>query len=334
MSSMKEHDDSSHRATLKSLLRYALGLGVLALLLTCTEPIAVLSAFKDISLGDIALLGIIAFLLILVSVVKWRAFLLRLGIHSSLPRLLALYLLGYFVNLLMPSVLGGDVVRSLYVGKRGDRAHSISATLLERYTGLMAMLLMAIVGVWWAPHVTPPIRVMVCALTLGAVFGSLLLFTRKTTWLLECVRVPEKIILLVRRIEDGLIAGMRDKQLVMWALMLSVVFHALTVANTAAAGWAIGWEDIPVGELIVVVPLILLAGAVPISPQGLGIQEGAFVFFLHALGCTTEQALALALLLRAKSYVLALIGGMVWLFVRRTPMIAGDEAVGTPTGTG
>ncbi len=304
---------------LKSFVRYALGTGLLVLLVVYTDPSSVLSAFDDVSLGDLALLAAISFLLILVSVVKWQAFLLHLGISATVRRLFALYLLGYFVNLLMPSVLGGDVVRSLYVAKDADRARSVSATLLERYTGLMAMLLMAIIGVWWAPHVTESVKVVVVVVSAGAMVGSACLFSRTTTWILVWLKIPERFVLVVRRVEDGLVLGMQNKGLVVRALLLSFLFHILTVANTAAAGWAVGWESIPVGELFVVVPLILLVGAIPISPQGLGVQEGAFVFFLHSLGCTTGQALALALLLRAKSYVLALFGGLTWLMLRSLP---------------
>jgi uncharacterized protein (TIRG00374 family) len=317
-----------------SVVRYTLGVALLAALVVYTDPAALVSAFKDISLADLALLALISFLLILVSVIKWQAFLRHLGISATLRRLFGLYLLGYFVNLLMPSVLGGDVVRSMYVAKDADKAHSVSATLLERYTGLMAMLLMAIVGVWWAPHVTEGVKVVVVLVTVGAVVGSALLFSRSTTWLLRRVRISERFVSLVRRVEDGLVLGMQNRALVVRALILSFLFHALTVANTAAAGWAVGWEGIPIGELFVVVPLILLVGAIPISPQGLGIQEGAFVFFLHSLGCTTGQALALALLLRAKSYVLALFGGVTWLVLRSTPSPAPESAANPASPSG
>jgi len=299
--------------------RYGTGVGFFAALLWWIEPLSVFSALSDITLGDLAALAIVSFLLILVSVIKWRLFLSRLGIEATMRHLFSLYLLGYFVNLLMPSVLGGDVVRSLYVGKEVDKARSVSATLLERYTGLMAMLMIALVGLWWAPHVTRNIAVLVVVVAGGACVGSMLLFSRRTTWLLRQLPVPVGFVSIAGRVEEGLRHGMQDKGLVVQALGLSVVFHLLTVANTAAAGWAVGWEAIPLGHLFVVVPLILLVGAIPVSPQGLGIQEGAFVFFLQGLGCTSGQALALALVLRAKSYALALLGGVVWFGLQRSP---------------
>ncbi len=332
MSLADDNDTGRRGLILGRLARYCLGLGLLGVLVVYTDPASLASAFGDISLVDLGLLAAISFLLILVSVVKWQAFLRHLGISATLRRLFALYLVGYFVNLLMPSVLGGDVVRSLYVAKGADKAHSISAALLERYTGLVAMLLLALVGVWLTPHVTDVIKVLVLIVAIGAMLGSALIFSRSTTWLLERLKIPERFVSVVRRVEDGLVQGVQARGLLIRALVLSFLFHALTVANTAAAGWAVGWETIPVGELFVVVPLILLVGAIPLSPQGLGIQEGAFVFFLSSLGCTTTQALALALLLRAKSYVLAALGGIAWLTLRSAPTADMQPAVTTPEG--
>ncbi|MCB0339007.1 MAG: flippase-like domain-containing protein, partial [Bdellovibrionales bacterium] len=108
-----------------------------------------------------------------------------------------------------------------------------------------------------------------------------------------------------------------DKGLFAKALLLSLVYHVLTIFNTVAAGYAVGWFDPPIAKLFVVVPLILLVSALPLAPNSLGIQEGAFYFFLHSVGATPEQALGLALVLRVKSYALALLGWMVWLRAKK-----------------
>ena len=57
-----------------------------------------------------------------------------------------LYLVGYFVNLFMPSYLGGDLVRSWYAGKEIGQHEALAATILERYTGFVAMIVLAILA--------------------------------------------------------------------------------------------------------------------------------------------------------------------------------------------
>ena len=298
------------------LLRVALGVALVILLLYAVDFRSLLAAFSDISLGDLALLALIAAILIFVSVLKWRIFLARLGITASVVHLYRLYLVGYFVNLIMPSYVGGDLVRSLYVGAHVDRAHSVSATLLERYTGFVAMVLMALIALPLSQGVTYEIGAAVVLTAVAAAIGSAAVFTRRASWLARSLRLPVKWVVMAERIESGLVWGASDPILMLRAFGLSFVFHVMTIVNTVAVSRAVGWEGAPWGELFVVVPLILLIGAVPVSPQGLGIQEGAFVFFLQAAGATSAQALAVALVLRAKSYLLALLGGLLWLGVR------------------
>lgn len=295
------------------LLRIVMGVLLLCYLVYFADWASVLLSLAEVSLADLCVLALIAVLLIVVSVCKWKLFLERLGIHASFAHLSRLYLIGYFVNLVMPSYVGGDVVRSLYVGKNVDRAHAVSATLLERYTGFIAMVCMALVALLFSARLPRDIIVLVILVAFGAVLGSILLFMRKFSTIVKALRLPQRVVEISSRIEDGIVWGVGDAQLLGQAALLSLSFHILTIVNTAAVASAIGWDYARWADLFVVVPLILLVGAIPISPQGLGIQEGAFLFFLHAAGASDAQALSVGLVLRAKSYVLALIGGVLWL---------------------
>ncbi len=102
--------------------KYIAGIAGIVALVWLVDLGSLRDAFSAIGIGDIFVLAILSFCLIAVSVLKWRLFLAKLGIHAGFWRLFALYLVGYFVNLLMPSYLGGDLVRSLYVGAKADRA--------------------------------------------------------------------------------------------------------------------------------------------------------------------------------------------------------------------
>lgn len=287
-------------------------------------------AISQVSLGDIGILIAISFLLIAVSVLKWRLFLRQLGISASCAKLFGLYLVGYFVNVFTPSFIGGDVVRSLALGPQVNRAHAVSATALERYTGIVAMLVMALAACCVSSVVPQRVVWVVVVAAVGCAIATWVIFAGWINRLATKIALPAKILKVADTIHEGLVWGVKDRALVGRAFVLSIVFHLLTIVNTAAVGAAVGWSGIPWGGLLAVVPLILLVGAVPVSPQGLGIQEGAFVFFLHAVGATTGEALAIALVLRAKSYLLALCGAVVWVctrdaWVRRTSEAVADS---------
>ena len=305
--------------TYSTLLRAGVGVLLVVVLVSFFDLKGCVAALVDVTGWDLAAIFAISIALVTVSVLKWRLFLERLGISASVAHLFRLYLVGYFVNLIMPSALGGDVVRSLYVGKDIDKVRAMSATLLERYTGFIAMVSMAFIAVWWAPAVSREITVATVLIGVAALGLTVALLTGRLVWLSETLRVPAKLHSKLVRMQEGFSWGLSDGKLLIRAGILSFAFHLLTIVNTVAVAYAVGWKGVPWGDLFVVVPLILLIGAIPLSPQGLGIQEGAFLYFLHAVGATTGQALAVALVLRAKSYVLALCGGALWLTLPRAP---------------
>jgi uncharacterized protein (TIRG00374 family) len=296
--------------------RYVFSLVIVGVVVYWVSTGELLQALREVSLLDLAILVGLSILLVSVSVIKWRLFLNRLGIDRPFWRLFELYLVGYFVNTFTPSFIGGDVVRSLALGSNVNRTHAVSATALERYTGIVAMLFMALCAALISPVITKEILFVLLVAITGCVVGTWLIFSGYINALAPRIGLPKKFVEVLDTARQALILGSSDRPLVTRALILSIFFHLLTIVNTAAVGAAVGWQGIPWSGLLVVVPLILLIGAVPISPQGLGVQEGAFVFFLHAVGATTGQALAIALILRAKSYVLAICGAFVWIVCR------------------
>ncbi len=312
-------------------LQALMAIALLACVARYVDARGVMNALGAISLKDIGVLVVLSGVLVSISVAKWRLFLRQLRIEASFLHLTRLYVVGYFFNVFTPSFIGGDVVRSLYVGPSVDRAHAVSATFLERYTGIVAMLAISVVAVIASDIVTPQIRLAVVMLSIGCALGTWILFSGVLSRLARRARLPSQITVVCDRIHEGLVWGSRDRVLLVRALVLSLVFHLCTVINTAAVGYAVGWMNIPWQGLMVVVPLILLVGAIPISPQGLGIQEGAFLFFLHAVGASTDQALAVALILRVKSYVLAMLGGALFIGL---PRFASQPQADASVGTG
>ena len=305
------------------VLKLVAAIVMLGLLFAVVDTAELWNALSQLTILGFAYLMFISVVLIYCSALKWKIFLEAFGHNIPVLRLFNLYIVGYFINTFIPSYVGGDAVRSWYVGKRVGQHQALTATILERYTGITAMISLAVVFVWVVQGVTWQIKsaVMLVALGIG-VITALALWPKTFSWLNRFSQL-KKVLSSVKKIQDGFHLARKQRGLFVKTMGLSYVYHTITVLNTVAAAYAVGWDNPPVSELFVVVPLILLVGSIPISPSGLGIQEGAFVFFLHGLGATTAQALGLALVLRAKSYVLALWGWGIWLGVKGS---GGNEA--------
>lgn len=295
-------------------LKWVCGLLLLAVVLSMTDGKGLLTALGQIDLVDIINLLLLSAALILVSAVKWGLFLSTLAQKVPTLRLVRLYLIGYFVNLLMPSYLGGDVVRSLAVGRTMGQHEAFAATVLERYTGLVAMLFLALVFVWFAPAVPPTVYLAVIALNIGAAVLTWCAVSERSVGMLRRLPGTKRLVVSFERLQKAFNLARGNRVLLLKTFGLSLLYHSLTVVNTAVAACAVGWCSYGIFDLFSVLPLILLIGAIPVSPQGLGIQEGAFSYFLCVIGATPEQAIGVAVVLRAKSYVLALIGGLLWPF--------------------
>lgn len=292
--------------------------GVLALLFFAVDLNGLMDALRHLSFALILYLILIGVALIYISALKWQLFLETRGDKVSALRLFNLYMLGYFVNLLIPSYVGGDAVRSWYAGKHVGQHQAFAATVLERFTGFVAMLLLALVFVWRVDLVTPQIRAVVVLMAVGLAGATIVALHPGLLRAVE--RLPRMAgpARHLHKVQEALRFAQGKPLVLAEAMALSLLFHCLTLLNTVVAAYAVGWRDVPVGDLFVVLPLILLIGALPIAPSGLGIQEGAFYYFLQGLGATPAQALGVGLVLRAKIYLLAAAGGLVWLGLRET----------------
>ncbi|MDC0358615.1 flippase-like domain-containing protein [Oligoflexia bacterium] len=301
----------------KKVLKNLFAIFILVVLVYLVDVEQLWGALSQLTVEAVLYLGLLSVALIFVSALKWKFFLDAFGKAASVVRLFNLYLVGYFVNLLVPSYVGGDIARSWYIGKEVGQHNAFSATILERYTGFVAMLTLALFFMWHVELVTVEIKLAVLLISSGLVVITFLALSEKA--LLWCGRIKklQPILVHIKKIQEGFHLVRKDRKLLVKTLALSFVFHSLTVVNTVAAAYAVGWYDPPLWELFVVLPLILLIGAIPVAPAGLGIQEGAFLFFLTGIGATPAQALGVGIVLRAKLYVLAIIGGFVWLGVKK-----------------
>ncbi|MGI6524090.1 MAG: lysylphosphatidylglycerol synthase transmembrane domain-containing protein [Bdellovibrionota bacterium] len=300
------------------LVKWGIALAALTILFLSVDIQKLIAAFKNIKLGILLFFLFISVVLIYISSLKWQLFMETAGKRISAFKLFAFYVLGYFINLLVPSYVGGDVVRSWYAGKDVGKHQAFAATVLERYTGFVAMMILALIFMWNVQQVTWQIRLVVIGMAASLAIVTILLLHPKFLDLMQKLCPPlAKYMPHFRKIQDALRYAHTQPILLVKAFILSLLFHLCTVLNVMVAGACIGWCGIPYHDLFVVLPLILLIGAIPITPSGLGIQEGAYSYFLQSLGATPDQALAVGLALRAKSYILAIFGGFIWLYLTK-----------------
>lgn len=270
------------------------------------------AVLQNISFLDVLYLLAISGVMIWLSSAKWALFVTASGNSVPVLKLMRYYTIGYFYNSFIPSYIGGDVARSYSLGKTlGDQRVAMVATVLERVSGLFAMSLLAAVALVLGYRVNLAIDLLVIGVVLGTGVFLLTLSTRSGVDLLRSF-CPSRFLKEFSKIEEASFYARERKDVWSKALLWSIAFHVATVVNTLVAAQAVGWETAPVPELFIMLPIILLIAAVPITPGGIGIQEGAFLFFLTMLGATEPEAFAIGVVLRIKVLFLAMLGGLLW----------------------
>jgi len=265
---------------------------------------------------SVTLLGIV------VSAIRWRQVLSALGLRERLRTLFSHYLAGQFVGNFLPSTIGGDVLRVTRLSaSNGDRPDSFASVVLERLTGWFVLPLITL----GAMVVNPSLRELgaASAVAAGISVATLVLLT-----IVVVVAASPRL--------GGRLAGRLGWQRFVGAvhlgldrfrhhpgeaagvLAVGLAYQLVVVAAVFLAARALG---LPVGPtaILAFMPAVAIAQVLPISLGGLGVREGAFVLFLHPLGVTTGQAVALGLLVYGLNLVVSLLGAPAFAVGSRRP---------------
>jgi hypothetical protein len=284
-------------------LKLAVTVGLLAYLFSRIETGEVVRLIAGASWGWI-IAGFFLYLA-LQGLCAWRWLILArvLNLDGTWSRFVRYYYVGMFFNLFLPTGVGGDVYRCYYVARSAsDWRRAIISVLADRGVGFGTMCAIAAVAtlafgrvhlpswMWWAlaAGVAALLALVIAGIAARGRFASL---WASAPLVVEFFRRPGTLVF---------VAG------------LSFLLQALVVVVTIFNGVALQL-DVPVVFYFILIPLIAVATMIPVSLNGLGIREGAFVFFLAQVGVPEEQALSLALLWLAILIASSAVGGLVWL---------------------
>jgi len=301
---------------------------LLAVVAWRTDWAQVSGAFAQLRL-DLWLAAVGVYLLTqFISAVRWQLLSRPLGFARPLHQYLGIYYIGMFFNLMLPTSVGGDVVRAWYLdGRRGRRMGAFLSVLVDRGSGLLVLLALACVAMASCPNELPAwVSWSVwCTAAAAAIGGTILLlhFRRPAVggrWRdLENAPLASAKPSRYRQLESAI----RNVQSIYlsrpWLLAGTTALSILVQGANVVVVWLIGLAlDLPVPALYyaIVVPMVTLLTLLPVSFNGMGIREGGMVVFLAPLGVAAGAALTVSLLWFAVFAVASLCGGAVYLFGR------------------
>lgn len=248
--------------------------------------------------------------------VRWWVLMRARRLGVGLWQAARLYMVGSFFNYCMPGMTGGDVLKAFYAARREDRrADAVVSVAADRAAGMGGMLLFAALGGLTILH-DPLARIVAIWLWSGllAVIVIVGLYLappvrRASGRVLAHVPLPGRGLLAA--VDDALFAYRRHPGAVVIATGLSVLAHLMLAGGTAAAGYALG-IDAPVGRLLTVLPVLFMAGSVPLTYQGLGVMEGlGMALLLEPPAVTANQIIGMLLMVRLYQIFYSLTGALI-----------------------
>lgn len=258
---------------------------------------------------------------------RWHVLLQSQQIRIGLARTFVINMVGAFYNSFMPGSTGGDVAKAYYSSKYTEhRTRAVFTVIVDRIIGLLALLLLGGVMAALQWHVPECRKVAIGAgIILFATFLGLVVFYQPTLrrrtgldWLLGRLPMQGQVTHLVHAMD---LYG-KQPAAVLWAFVCSFPVHVTTILSATMSGQAF---HLPLSLFYywVIVPVIALVGAIPISPQGAGVMEFFAVRLTIHHGVTVAQAFALVLSIRLVTIFWNLLAG---IFVLRGGYHAPTEA--------
>ncbi|MCD9623791.1 lysylphosphatidylglycerol synthase transmembrane domain-containing protein [Rhabdothermincola salaria] len=306
---------SGHRRGMVLGARIAVSVGMLGVLywqMPDFDWSALLPRWSSRTAGLLSAALALTLLALVLSAVRWYQVLRALGLRSRLRRLVPLSFAGQFVSNVLPTTVGGDVLRVSRLSKEnGDPAGTFASVVLERLTGWLVLPLITLFGL----AVNPGLRDLGRATVLAVVTaGATLVALAVVLLLADSPRVGGRFgtsggwTRFVAAVHTG-VTRMRRRPLSAAAVLaVGIVYQVVLCLAALMAAAALGIGDMGLTPLLAFFPAVLIAQVLPIGIAGLGIREAAFVVFLTPLGVPAEQAVALGLMLYLLNLAVGLAG--------------------------
>lgn len=290
-----------------------------AYMLFRSDPSAVLraAAHADVSYVLLAVLLVLVDRALMAG--RWLALLCIVdrARRPPLGRLLEIFFVSTFLGTFLPVSVGGDAVRAYSLSRDSvSGADAVASVFMDRMLGVASLLVLGMISLLLARDLADNSAVLgALALTgVACLVTMLMIFSeRGGVWCAGLVsalpvaklnRAGHAIVRSVQRYA-------RFHRRLLNVLAASIGVQVLRVIQAYCLGRALG-IDAEVSVYFAFVPIILMVMLLPVTINGLGTSQAAFVWFFARTGVPHAPAFALSVLFVGLGIVGNLPGGLLY----------------------
>ena len=238
---------------------------------------------------------------------RWQSLAAIAKVHGRYREFVAYIYVGMFTNLFVPGLLGGDAARSVYLGRRqGRMGEAIASVVADRGVGLISLFWLAAIAAIFLNFAPLPRSVITPTVVVGALAMAGFLVAPLVARLIHLMPRP------VRRAGGLVLPYLHNQAALIPAIGLSFVLQIELAfcQYLLAAGLGLG---VPLSLFILCVPIANVFASLPLTLNGLGIRESAYLVLFGMAGMRKEDAIALGLLWFAATMAGGLTGAIAFV---------------------
>lgn len=306
------------------LLKFIFSFSIIAYLLIKIVPI---NDFLKVLKGANILWLILSFSLhslgLLISAYRWQILIQAQGDRVPLGLLAKSYLVGTFFNNFLPTRFGGDIVR-IWDGSRYSRSvlKSSAIVLVERFTGIIVLLLFAFVASLSRLEMAKKIPIIWVSLLVGLlgllfVLSFFMPFAKRILGKIPDKGYLKKIKAKVFEFRDVVLVYKDKKREFLKALFWAFLLQVNVILHYFLVGKALHL-NISFLDYFIFIPIILIILIIPVTISGLGLREGIYIEIFKFYLIPAALAFSFPLIADvAFGLIIGIIGGIIYVLRRK-----------------
>lgn len=301
------------------ILKTLITIGLFYYLFKTKVPLnEVIQNVKNLNIVYIIIIILFFLLYYLIFSLRWNFLLKAQKINISFSRSYLYILVSFFFNNFLPSGLGMDMIRSAYAGGRENFEKALGTSIMERILGMIGMMLIGVLAVFSGKAEFAKLSILYIVLIIVVILIYYLLTSLKVSWLKEKL-LSIKFLNLgesLRKFYRAFKIYKNQKKTIIIGIGYSILVQMVIIAINyfIAKGLSI---PIPLFGLLAYIPIITVISLIPITINGLGLREAAYVYFFSYLNITEAGAMSLSLIFFFASVIASCAGGMVFILLSR-----------------
>lgn len=308
-----------HRRTLLHIAQIAVTIVLLIVLMRSVQWQELQGLVGTVQWNFIYFSIVFIFISHLINIVRWRSI---IPTHSRFNRILVYYGAGLFSNNFLPTGIGGDGVRVVLLSRDVPLKQAMLSVAVDRMLGLFSLSALLVPALYLG---MPPGMKNITTSLIRAITDSKLV----TIVLLGCA-ICAAVVLLAWKlpaIRPRLIAGNVDQLASLrgtrpsarhWFTVLTIgyVLGAVSQSGLVLGQWAViraAGVQVSFGAALWLLIIVSFSLILPLTVNGLGLQENLYVVVLGYYGVAPATALFIGLLVRMLMIGFSLLGGLLSL---------------------